>query len=357
MIISRTPFRVSLFGGGTDLPAWYRKHGGSVIGGAIDKYCTISLRTLPPFFQHRSRIVYSSIELVQSAEEIRHPSVRAVLMEMGVRNGVEIHHDGDLPARSGLGSSSSFTVGLLNAVYAYQGRMVSKAELAAEAIRIEQEVIGEQVGCQDQVWAAYGGLNRIDFHTDGSFEVTPLVLTRDRREELQGHFLLCFTGLSRFASEIEKEKVANFSAREANLREMRAMVDAAADILRSPNRSLEELGRMLHESWLLKRGLSPNVSNTNIDAIYDAARAAGALGGKLLGAGGGGFLLLCIPPERQAAVRKRLEHLITLPFRFDSNGSKIVVYDPDDFERRPLPTDDANTVHCPPAFADSEALL
>jgi D-glycero-alpha-D-manno-heptose-7-phosphate kinase len=331
MIISRTPFRVSLFGGGTDFPAWYLRHGGAVIGGAIDKYCTISLRTLPPFFQHRSRIVYSNIELVQNISEIQHPAVRAVLSEMGVVNGVELHHDGDLPARSGLGSSSSFTVGLLHAVNAYQGRMVSKAELAAEAIRIEQQVIAEHVGCQDQIWAAYGGLNRIDFHSDGSIDVTPLVLARERREELQNHLTLYFTGISRLASEIEKQKVANFSAREANLHRMRAMVDEAAAILASPGRSLDELGRMLHESWMLKRDLSPNVSSPEIDEIYAAAREAGALGGKLLGAGGGGFLLLCTPPERQEAVRRRLSRLISVAVRFDFNGSKIVVYEPDDF--------------------------
>lgn len=331
MIISRTPFRVSLFGGGTDFPAWYLRHGGAVIGGAIDKYCTISLRTLPPFFHHRSRIVYSNIELVQNVSEIQHPAVRAVLSEMGVVNGVELHHDGDLPARSGLGSSSSFTVGLLHAVNAYHGRMVSKAELAAEAIRIEQQVIAEHVGCQDQIWAAYGGLNRIDFHPDGSIDVTPLVLARERREELQDHLTLYFTGISRLASEIEKQKVANFDAREANLRQMRAMVDEAATILTSPGRSLDELGRMLHESWMLKRDLSPNVSNPEIDEIYAAAREAGALGGKLLGAGGGGFLLLCSPPERREAVRQRLSRLISVAVRFDSNGSKIVVYEPDDF--------------------------
>jgi len=339
MIISRTPFRVSLFGGGTDFPAWYLKHGGAVIGGAIDKYCTITLRSLPPFFDHRYRIVYSNIELVNRIEEILHPSVRAVLSEMGVDSGVEIHHDGDLPARSGLGSSSSFTVGLLNAVNAHQGRMISKAALAAEAIRVEQRVIAEHVGSQDQVWAAYGGLNRIDFNVDGSIDVTPLILPRERREDLQGHLMLFFTGISRLATEIEREKVANFGSREADLFGIRALVDEAGAILGDPSRSLDELGRLLHEGWMLKRGLSSGVSNSQIDELYRAARDAGALGGKLLGAGGGGFLLLYVPPERREAVRERLKPLISVAVRFVSRGSEIVLYDPDDFEpaRRGLP--------------------
>lgn len=334
MIISRTPFRVSLFGGGTDIPKWYRKHGGAVIGGAIDKYCYISLRTLPPFFEHRHRVVYSNIELVKDIADIRHPSVRAVLREMGIQNGLEIHHDGDLPARSGLGSSSSFTVGLLNALHAYRGRMVSKEELANEAIRIEQDVIRENVGSQDQVWAAYGGLNRISFCIDGTIDVTPLIIERERREALQSHLVLYFTGLSRYASDIEKEKIADLDRREAQLHTLRAMVEEAAGILCNPRRDLADLGRLLHEGWMLKRELSANVSNFAIDNLYEAALGAGALGGKLLGAGGGGFLLLFVPPERQAAVRERLNGLIAVSFGFDTGGSKIVVYEPDDFERR-----------------------
>lgn len=334
MIISRTPFRVSLFGGGTDLPQWYRQNGGAVIGGAIDKYCYITLRSLPPFFEHRHRVVYSKIELVKAIEEIQHPSVRACLSEMRMETGLEIHHDGDLPARSGLGSSSSFTVGLLNALHAFRGHMATKQELAEEAIRIEQEVIGENVGSQDQMWAAYGGLNRIDFHQDGSIDVTPLIIERERRDALQGHLMLYFTGLSRLASKIEGEKIANLDKREAQLRTLHAMVDEAAGILGDGRRDLGDLGRLLHEGWMLKRELSANVSNGTIDDLYRAALESGALGGKLLGAGGGGFLLLFVPPERQAAVRERLKDLIAVAFRFDAGGSKIVVYEPNDFDRR-----------------------
>ncbi|WP_454021065.1 GHMP family kinase ATP-binding protein [Azospirillum sp. Marseille-Q6669] len=334
MIISRTPFRVSLFGGGTDFPSWYRAHGGAVIGGAIDKYCYISLRTLPPFFEYRHRIVYSNIEQVGDVADIRHPAVRAVLGEMEVTDGLEIHHDGDLPARSGLGSSSSFTVGLLNALYAFRGRMVSKEQLADEAIRIEQEVIGETVGSQDQVWAAYGGLNRIDFSMDGSIAVTPLIMDRERRESLQNHLVLYFTGLSRYAPDIEKDKIANLDKCEAQLHGMRIMVEEALSILGSPQRDLNDLGRLLHESWMLKRTLSPNVSNAAIDELYKTALGAGALGGKLLGAGGGGFLLLFVPPDRQDSLRKRLKEFTAVKFRFDNAGSKIVVYEPNDFEKQ-----------------------
>ncbi|MBP2232113.1 D-glycero-alpha-D-manno-heptose-7-phosphate kinase [Azospirillum agricola] len=305
-----------------------------MIGGAVDKYCYISLRTLPPFFEHKHRIVYSNIELVRRTSEIRHPSVRACLAEMGIEAGLEIHHDGDLPARSGLGSSSSFTVGLLNALHAYRGHMASRRELAEEAIRIEQEVIGENVGSQDQVWAAFGGLNRIDFQTDGGIDVTPLIIGRERRDTLQNHFVLYFTGLSRFASDIEGDKIANIARREDQLHGLRALVDEAAAILGDPRRDLAELGRLLHDGWMLKRELASNVSTAFIDSLYQAALDAGALGGKLLGAGGGGFLLLFIPPERQPAVRERLKDLTAVTFRFDSGGSKIVVYEPDDFERR-----------------------
>lgn len=340
MIISRTPFRVSLFGGGTDFPKWYRKHGGAVIGGAIDKYCYINVRTLPPFFEHKHRIVYSNIELVKAIDEIKHPSVRAVLGAMKITEGLEIHHDGDLPARSGLGSSSSFTVGLLHALHAYRGHMATKQELAQQAIHIEQEVIGESVGSQDQMWAAYGGLNRIDFRPDGGIDVNPLIIQPERRAELENNLVLYFTGFSRIASDIEKDKIATLDQRKAQLHTLRAMVDEAAAILGTPNSPLDQLGQLLHEGWMLKRELSQAVSNRKIDDLYEAALSAGALGGKLLGAGGGGFLLLYVPPERQMSVRERLKDLIAVNFRFDG-GSKIVVYEPNEFDVRQARTQHA----------------
>lgn len=329
MIISRTPYRVSLFGGGSDYPQWYHRHGGAVLGFAINRYCYISVRPLPPFFEHRHRIVYSKVECVKDIAEIQHPAVRGVLTDKGVPCGLEIHHDGDLPARSGLGSSSSFTVGLLNALAALNGKMVSKRSLAEEAIRIEQEVIGESVGSQDQVWAAYGGLNRIDFlPADGGFDVTPVVLPADRRQLLLGRLMLYFTGFSRFASEVAAKKIANLSARENHIRMMTAMVDQAAAILGDPRRPMREIGELLHVSWQLKRELADAVSTPEVDAIYEAARSAGALGGKLLGAGGGGFMLFYVEPEHQQRVAERLSSLIRVGFDIDGFGSKIVVYEP-----------------------------
>lgn len=328
MIISRTPFRVSLFGGGTDYPAWFREHGGAVLGTAIDKYCYISVRYLPPFFEHRHRIVYSKVELVREVREIQHPAVRGVLGELAIDAGLEIHHDADLPARSGLGSSSSFTVGLLNAVHAMRGRMVTKSELGREAIRIEQDVLKESVGCQDQIWAAYGGLNKIDFFPDGRFEVTPVIVPPERRRELRQSMMLFFTGFSRYASDFAKDQLDNLKRRAAQLTAMRAMVDHAVDILRDERAPIRELGKLLDESWRLKRELADSVSTGEIDAIYEAGRAAGAVGGKLLGAGGGGFILFIVEPDQREAVRERLQHLIHVSFDFDTEGSKIVLYQP-----------------------------
>lgn len=329
MIISRTPFRVSLFGGGTDYPPWFREHGGSVLGMAIDKYCYISVRALPPFFEHRHRIAYSKIETVQSIDDIQHPAVRAVLQYLQVQIGMEIHHDGDLPARSGLGSSSSFTVGLLNALYALDGRMRTKRQLAEEAIHVEQNVLNEAVGCQDQIWAAFGGMNRIDFGKDGSFAVRPMIVSRERLETLIGSLVLYFTGFSRIAATVAAKQIDNLKAREKNLHAMQAMVDEAEGILIDPKRELRDVGRLLHESWQLKRDLASGVSSGAIDEIYQAGMGAGAVGGKLLGAGGGGFILFFVEPHRQQALKNRLSKLIEVKFGVDRAGSSIVVYNPD----------------------------
>lgn len=334
MIITRTPFRVSLFGGGSDYPQWYQQNGGAVLGFAINKYCYISLRRLPPFFEHKHRIAYSKVETVNDITEIQHPAVRHVLQECKVDYGVEIHHDGDLPARSGLGSSSSFTVGLLNALAAQAGCMSSRDGLAREAIRIEQNVINENVGSQDQVWAAYGGMNRIDFHVNDSFSVSPLVVPQNHRESLIGHFMLFFTGFSRFASEMAAKKIANLDKRADNIRAMVRMVDEAQAVITDSGRDLRDIGLMLHESWMLKRELADSVSTTDIDAIYEAGRAAGALGGKLLGAGGGGFILFFVEPRKQAAVRAALTNLIEVQIDVDYSGSKVVVYEPDGLHLR-----------------------
>lgn len=328
MIISKTPFRISFFGGGTDYPDWYHQHGGSVLATSINKYCYISCRYLPPFFEHKYRIVYSAIENVLSIADIQHPSVRATLDYMQCHQGLEIHHDGDLPARSGLGSSSSFTVGLLHALHALQGSYVSQEKLASETIHIEQQLIGEHVGSQDQITAAMGGLNRIRFFQDGHFSTEPVILSQQRNQQLQNHLMLFFTGLQRNAPDIAQSKIANLNNRIVELQAMQAMVDEAIQILQNDRADLTHLGCLLDQGWQLKRQLSPAVSNETIDSIYAKARQAGALGGKLLGAGGGGFLLLLVEPEQQARVRDALDSLIHVPFQFDNSGSKIVLYQP-----------------------------
>ncbi len=329
MIITRTPFRISFFGGGTDYPAWYQQHGGVVLATSIDKYCHISCRYLPPFFEHKHRIVYSLIENVQRIEEIKHPAVRAILDWAGCDDqGLEVHHDGDLPARSGLGSSSSFTVGLIHALAALRGKYISKDELAAQAIHMEQQIIKENVGSQDQISAAFGGFNRIDFKTNDTFQVSPIILTKDRLHEFQTHLMLCFTGFSRIASEIAKSKIDNFKSREHQLNRMKEMVDEAIHILQNVQTPIEDVGRLLHQSWLYKRSLSDKVSTPDIDHLYEEALRVGATGGKILGAGGGGFLLLFVKPDLQPKVRERLKHLIHVPFRFENSGSRVVLYQP-----------------------------
>lgn len=328
MIITRTPFRISFFGGGTDYPAWYQRHGGVVLATTIDKYCYISCRYLPPFFEHKYRIVYSKIENVQNLSEIQHPAVKAVLGVYDCQDGLEIHHDGDLPARAGLGSSSSFTVGLINAVMALRGKYISKDELASQAIHVEQKVIQENVGSQDQISAAFGGMNRIEFHQDGSFEVSPIVLPKERLAVLQSHLMLCFTGLSRTASEVAKFTIENMDKREKELRLMQELVDRAVSVLQSRTAPIEEFGQLLHQSWMYKRQLSDMVSTSDIDTIYESARNVGAIGGKLLGAGGGGFFLLFVRPERQKEVQEKLSRLVHVPFRFESAGSRVVLYQP-----------------------------
>lgn len=327
MIMSRTPFRVSFFGGGTDYPGWYLKHGGQVLSTAIDKYCYITVRYLPPFFEHRIRAVYSKIEMCQNYEEIKHPAIRETLRFLKFERNLEIHHDGDLPARSGMGSSSSFTVGLLHALYALRGRMPSKEQLARESIHIEQDLIKETVGSQDQCAAAYGGFNHILFHKDGEIEVRPLTLSRPRLEELSDHLMLFYTGIMRTASDVADTYVENLGAKEALLRTMHDMVDEGIKLMQS-NRCICGFGELLHEAWKAKRSLSPNISSSEVDDFYARARENGAIGGKLIGAGGGGFLMLFVPPSARERVRDELSELLHVPFEFSRNGSQIIFYEP-----------------------------
>lgn len=329
MIISRTPFRISFFGGGTDYPAWYRQNGGVVLSTTIDKYCYISCRYLPPFFEHLYRVVYSKIEEVGSITEIQHPAARAILDWMRCHQGLEIHYDGDLPARSGIGSSSSFTVGLINALMALKGQYISKEDLANKAIHIEQDLLKESVGSQDQISVAYGGFNRIEFKTDNTYDVTPVVLPKSKLEMLEDHLMLFYTGISRNSSDVAKATIDNFKNRERELRHMEEMVGEALMILNGSDDRLTDFGRLLNESWEHKRNLSHKVTSPVIDEIYEQATATGATGGKILGAGGGGFMLFFVSPQHRESVQRRLSRLIHVPLRFESTGSRIVFYQPE----------------------------
>jgi D-glycero-alpha-D-manno-heptose-7-phosphate kinase len=338
MIITRTPLRISFFGGGTDYPVWYREYGGSVLSTTIDKCCYITCRRLPPFFDYHSRISYSKVENVGRNRDIEHPSVRGCLQFMGIEDGVEVHHVADLPARTGLGTSSAFTVGLLLGLYALKDQMRDKHSLALDAIHVEQEILKEAVGAQDQVNAAYGGFNRIDFRTDGSIEVNRLP-SQSRLAELQQNLALYFTGFSRTASEIAQEQLKVTPHKKQELSTMLQLVDEAEAIVRSRTRPLDEFGQLLHESWKIKRTLTQKITTASIDEIYAAGLDAGALGGKLLGAGGGGFMLFFVPPERREALRTRLKKLLHVPFRFSSRGSDVVVYEPEQVYDESLSTE------------------
>jgi D-glycero-alpha-D-manno-heptose-7-phosphate kinase len=328
MIISKTPLRISFFGGGTDYPVYFEQYGGAVLSTSIDKYIYITNRYLPPFFEHKSRVVWSNIELVQNYTEIKHPSVRECLRYMQVGGGVEVHYDSDLPSRTGLGSSSSFTVGMLNSLYALKGQITSKMQLAYDAIKVEQEFIKENVGCQDQISAAFGGFNLIEFKPGSLFSVTPVTINKDRLDLFSKHIMLLFTGFSRSASEIAGEVIKNTGKKKTDLKTMYDMVFESIKILNSDT-DMKEFGKLLHENWQLKRSLTNNITNSVIDEMYDTAYKAGAYGGKILGAGGGGFMLIFAEPELQPKIRYELKQYLHVPVQFDNAGSQIVFYHPE----------------------------
>lgn len=327
MIITRTPYRISFFGGGTDHPVWYEKNGGAVLSASIDKYCYVSCRYLPPFFKYKHRIVYSEQEKVNHINEIDHPSVRECMRYVKQKDGLEIHHDGDLPSMSGLGSSSSFTVGLLHALNGLNGKVITKRRLALDAIHVEQNLIKENVGSQDQTIAAFGGFNKIEFGGTPKISVTPITISTERLTEFQDHLLLFFTDFSRKASDIEAEKLKKFKDKGSELQAMAAMVGDGIDILKNP-KNLRDFGKLLNESWKLKRSLSPVVSSNKIDDIYEAGIRAGAIGGKLLGAGGGGFMLFFAPPEKHKKIKEKLKKFLHVPFRIEYLGSHVIYYSP-----------------------------
>ena len=329
MIITRTPFRISFFGGGSDYPAWYRENGGAVLSTTINKYCYISCRYLPPFFDNKYLIRYSHREETKSIDQIKHPSVKECLKYLKIEKGIEMVHTADIPARSGIASSSAFTVGFLHALYALKGEIVSKRHLAREAIHVEQNLIKENVGSQDQVAVAFGGFNRIDFGGESDFYVTPLPISKEKLDLLQDHMILFFTGLSRTASEIASEQIRKTQENRSELRTMMEIVDEAINYFRNGN-DINDFGKLLHEAWKLKKGLTNLISTSAIDEMYESALSAGAIGGKLLGAGGGGFMLLFASPEKHPAIKEKLK-LLHVPFRFENLGSQVILYSTQDF--------------------------
>ena len=330
MIISRTPYRVSFFGGGTDYPQWYRKEEGAVLSTTIDKYCYLSCRYLPPFFPVTHRVVWSHIEAVSAISEILHPAVREGLKHLGFddSHGLEIYHQGDLPARSGIGTSSSFSVGLINALTGLRGESISKHELAMSAIELEQTRLKENAGSQDQVAAAYGGFNVIRFEPTGEIHVQPVPGNQERLAELKSNLMLYYLGTSRLGSEISGQMLKRLDQNSEHLRQMRAMVDVGVEIL-TGSESLDTFGRLLDEGWRRKRELGADVTNPTVDSIYETAVRCGALGGKLLGAGGSGFMLLYVPVERQMAVKESLSRYMLVPFEFETDGSRLIYSAPE----------------------------
>ena len=326
MIIAKVPYRVSFFGGGTDYREWFKDHPGTVLSTTINRYCYVMVRKLPPFFDHKTRAVWSKIENVHSNADIEHPAIRGCLEFMEMEDGLEIHCDGDLPARSGIGSSASFTVGLLHALYGLKSRMVSKRSLALAAMEVDQDIAGENVGCQDHVAAAFGGLNKITFEGGrGGFGVQPVVISPARLRVLEIHMMLFYTRIPRTASDVAAEKIANVEANTRQLTLMREMVDEGLEILTGEG-DIAEFGKLLHESWMLKRGLARSVTNERIDHWYNVALKSGAIGGKILGAGGGGHLLVFAEPGAHKEIQDALWELVHIPFRFESTGSQIVYY-------------------------------
>ena len=328
MIIAKTPFRISFFGGGTDIPEYFRSHGGAVISSTFDKYCYVNVRHLPRFFDYRNQVSYSRIERVNRREDIQHPAVREAMKFLDMDELI-ISYDADLPARTGLGTSSSFMVGMLQAFHVMKGRYISKQRLADEAIHVERDLCREDGGWQDQIAVAFGGLNRIDFSGNG-YAVRPLIMDNERKRRLNQNLLLFYTGISRNSSDIQAETQRHMGKNLACLRDMLDLVDEAERILADKTAELDDFGRLLDTTWQLKRQLSEKVSSANIDELYRKAIKAGALGGKLLGAGGGGFLLVYVPPESKSAVRKSLKELLEVPFQFENHGTEIIYYDPED---------------------------
>ena len=332
MIITQTPFRMSFFGGGTDIESFFKDHGGAVLSTTFDKYCYVTVRHLPRFFDYSTDLTYSKNEKVKSVDEIQHPAIRNA-MKMLDMHELRLTYDSDLPARSGLGTSSSFAVGMLNAFYALKGKYASKEKLAKDAIHLERVLCDEAGGWQDQIAAAYGGLNRIEFDAIG-FRVLPVIISPERKKHLNSNLMMFFTGFTRLSSDIQKTNLVNQKDKIKQLEEMHSLVDDAEQILTDKTSDLNEFGRLLDYTWQLKRQTGSAISTNRIDELYSKGIEAGATGGKLLGAGGGGFLLFYVPKEKQENVMRAFQELLYIPFEFESNGTRIIHYSPEDYTPR-----------------------
>lgn len=330
MIITQTPFRMSFFGGGTDFSGFYNEHGGAVLSTTFDKYAYVTVRHLPPFFDYKTHVTYSKEEKVNSYDEIKHPAIRNAMKWLDMHK-IRLTYEADLPARSGLGTSSSFAVGMIEAFYALKGKYADKRKLADDAIYLERTLCEEAGGIQDQIAASFGGFNRIDFNRDG-YTVKPVIMSKERKEDLNNHLMLFFTGFSRFSSDIQKGTEKSMKDKTAQLLEMYRLVDDAEKILTDKTKSFDDFGRLLDYTWKLKRGISSGISTGSIDEQYSKAINAGALGGKLLGAGGGGFLLFYVPLEKQDSVKEALKGQMHVPFKFENEGTKIIYYTAEDYE-------------------------
>ena len=329
MIITKTPFRMSFFGGGTDMESFFKENGGSVLSTTFDKYCYVNVRHLPRFFEYSTELSYSKTERVTNIDDIEHPAIRNA-MKMLDMHEIRLTYEADLPARSGLGTSSSFAVGMLNAFYALKGKYASKKQLADEAIYLERVLCNEAGGWQDQIAASFGGFNRIDFNADG-YTVHPVIVSPQRKQQLNNNLMMFFTGFTRFSSEIQKANKLDDESKTKQLKQMLILVDEAESILTDQSKDLDDFGRLLDVTWKLKRQTGKSVSTSNIDNLYDKGISAGALGGKLLGAGGGGFLVFYVTPEKQAAVKEAMEDLLYIPFKFEDSGTQVIYYGPEDY--------------------------
>lgn len=322
---------MSFFGGGTDMEEYFRENGGAVLSTTFDKYCYVNVRHLPRFFDYATELSYSKTERVVDTNDIQHPAIREAMKMLDMRE-IRLTYEADLPARSGLGTSSSFAVGMLNAFYALKGKYADKKKLADEAIYLERVLCNEAGGWQDQIAASFGGFNRINFGSDG-YEVLPVIISPERKRQLNKNLLMFFTGFTRFSSEVQKANSATAAEdKKARLKKMHALVDEAEAVLTDKTRDLDDFGRLLDVTWKLKKGTGGAVSTNSIDGLYEKGMAAGALGGKLLGAGGGGFLVFYVQPEKQEAVREAMKDLMYIPFQFENGGTRVIHYSPEEFE-------------------------